>query len=105
MIANLNADMLDGRHAGAFLPRATYRKFEGTARTPLPSGSSLANIKCDEGDVLLSGGFGSVDAGTHIVSSQPVDSEEWELVWINDGTADDVIVTIYCADFGRPHVP
>jgi hypothetical protein len=105
-VTNLNADRLDGKQAGAFLPKATYRKFEGTAGTELPSsGSRLANISCDEGDVLLSGGYGSVDAGTTVASSQPVDSEQWELVWINDGTADDVIVTIYCADFGTPHTP
>jgi hypothetical protein len=67
-VTNLNADRLDGKQAGAFLPKATYRKFEGTAGTELPSsGSRLANISCDEGDVLLSGGYGSVDAGGRLL--------------------------------------
>ena len=106
-VANLNADKLDGKHAGAFLPKATYRKFDGTPGTNLEGSSNtfLANISCDEGDVLLSGGYGSIDAGTTVVSSQPVDTKQWELVWIDDSPPDNVVVTIYCADFGRPHTP
>ncbi len=104
-MANLNADRLDGRDSSAFLPKATYRNFQGTTGTDLPGGGTLANMNCDKGDLILSGGYASVDAGTTIVSSQPYDIQGWELVCINDGTADPVIVTVLYADFGTPHTP
>src|SRR5215218_7782981 len=41
-VTNLNADKLDGKHAGAFLPNATYTKDLTTTGTDIGGGKRLA---------------------------------------------------------------
>jgi hypothetical protein len=103
-VTNLNADKLDDKNAGSFLPKATYTKSQDTTGTDVGGGVRLAETFCDGGDVVLSGGHFGLDAGTTLVASGPEDFHEgWQLQWINDGTADSIDVSVYCADFGQPH--
>jgi hypothetical protein len=99
-VTNLNADKLDGKHAGGFLPNATYTNSQSTTGTHIGGGVFLAEDYCDAGDVLLSGGHFGLDAGTTLVASGPdAFHDGWQLQWKNDGTADSITVSVYCANF------
>jgi hypothetical protein len=63
-------------------------------------------VYCDSGDRIISGGHYEMDAGTTLYGSVPDHFHQgWQVEWINDGTADSISVTAYCADFGTPHTP
>jgi hypothetical protein len=104
-VANLNADMVDGKSPGAFLPKATYTKNAESTGSDIGGGERLAVILCDAGDVVLSGGHLALDAGTTLTASAPsVDAEQgWQLRWINDGTTDTITLHILCADYPPLH--
>ena len=104
-VANLNADEVDGKSAGAFLPKATYERHVESTGGDIGGGERLELTLCDAGDRVLSGGHSSLDAGTTLTFSAPlVDAEQgWQLRWINDGTADSIAVWVVCADYPPLH--
>lgn len=94
-----DADRLDGKDSGDFLSTSTYTKSLATTGSPWVNFSSQANLPCDAGDVLLTGGYYGVDEGTHVVQSTPSgDGSMWAVNWINDATADEIHIRILCAD-------
>jgi hypothetical protein len=96
---NLNADKLDGKESSAFMPFSTYQKSTSTFGQSVLNGNNNAELTCDAGDRLLSGGVNLVDVGTFIFENFPANDETaWEVGWRNDGTADQIGIAVLCAD-------
>lgn len=118
-VAQLNADSLDGLDQGAFLRKTgkatdadtldrkdssdflsatTYGRSTVSTGTGGANQLSLLSLSCADGDILLSGGYTSVDEGTHVTRSLPSDSRTWHVEWRNDATEDTVGAQIMCID-------
>ncbi len=105
-VNNLNADLLDGNDSSAFLPNKTYAKNTTSQGQEIVTGRRFLATYCDSGDKIISGGHYEMDVGTTLYGSTPDWFHQgWQVEWINDGTADSMTVTAYCADFGTPHSP
>ena len=103
---NLSADELDGNDSTAFFPSKTYAKSTTSEGQEIVIGRRFLATYCDSGDKIISGGHYEMDAGTTLYGSTPDWFHQgWQVEWINDGTADSMTVTAYCADFGTPHTP
>ena len=101
-----DANLLDGKDSEQFFPKATYAKNANSTGSDFGNGRRFLAVYCDSGDKLLSGGHYELDAGTSLYASTPDWFHQgWQVEWINDGTADSIQVTAYCADFGTPHSP
>lgn len=102
-VPNLNADKIDGRDSGAFLPNNLYTAsllFGGTA-----NGISEATFFCAEGDIAISGGFSEVEEGTVVLEShRDLESssthEGWRVEWKSPSLADHIRVEVTCIDAG-----
>jgi hypothetical protein len=61
-----------------------------------------ATLRCDPGDVLLSGGFNSIDNGTRLFAAFPFNANGYDhkyvIHWENNSTADTVTLNIVCAN-------
>ncbi len=105
-VGSLNADLLDGKDESAFLPNKTYAKHATGQGQEITIGRRFLAAYCDSGDRIISGGHYDMDAGTTLFGSTPDWFHQgWQVEWINDGTADSIQVTAYCADLGAPHTP
>jgi hypothetical protein len=105
-VGNFNADLLDGNDSSAFLPNKTYAKSLTSMGDEIVTGRRFLATYCDPGDKIISGGHYEMDVGTTLYGSTPDWFHQgWQVEWINDGTADSMTVTAYCADFGTPHTP
>src|SRR5215213_8509373 len=84
-VANLNADLVDGRSASAFVANSTYRVGQGQERAgeALSDGSKVLRQSCSAGDRLLSGGPASVNAASDVLNSFAADTNTWQ-ARIND---------------------
>jgi hypothetical protein len=102
-VANLNSDLFDGKDSQEFLPAATYANLTGGYGTSIGRLSQLSAF-CDSGDRIISGGHREMDPGTTFSGSFPwlgagTIKQGWTVEWENDGTADYMSVTAFCADF------
>ncbi len=95
-----DADKLDGKDSGDFLPTSTYTRSRSTTGSGGANTFSTAHLSCNTGDELLSGGYFSVDEGTHVESSIPsiaLGEKSWFMQWKNNATVDTVGIQIRCA--------
>ena len=98
-----DAELLDGKDSEQFFPADTYANHQTGTGTAI-GGSILLAAYCDSGDRIISGGHFDMDPGTTLVGSGPDWFHQgWQVNWLNDGTADSISVTAYCADFGTEH--
>ncbi len=103
-VANLNADKIDGKNSSALMPAQTYVVEHEEVIEPPVTGRSKA-ILCEEGDVPISGGFGSLDPQTQIISSRRIvlsGRDAW-LVAVRTSESDTYTVQAVCADFPPTH--
>jgi hypothetical protein len=103
-VDNLNADRVDGKDSSALMPAQTYVVEHEEAIEPPIVAISRA-ILCDDGDVPLSGGFGSLDSESQIISSSRIvlgDRDAW-LVAVRSSESDTFLVQAVCADFPPIH--
>lgn len=102
-VANLNADLVDGRSAASFVANSTYRLGQGQERAgnELSDGSKVLRQSCLAGDRLLSGGPASVNAASDVLDSFAADTITWQ-ARINDSAVaepgDSFTVVVLCAD-------
>jgi hypothetical protein len=104
-VTNLNADELDGVDSAGFLRTPIYDEERSTTGGAVANESAIAAIACDPGDTALSGGFSSVDNGTHLSMSRTISSSSSStptgshtLTWTNNHTVDTVTLRVICAD-------
>jgi hypothetical protein len=96
-VANLNADKLDGKTAGEFMPRSSYTRTVSTIGQPGLDGTRVAQASCDPEDRVLTGGFLGLDEGTHLINSFPATVlPVWQVDWENDATADTITIVVHC---------
>ena len=103
-VANLNADRVDGKDSSALMPAQTYVVEHEEVIEPPTTAISRA-ILCDDGDVPISGGFGSLDPESQIISSRRIilgDRDAW-LVAVRSSASDTFLVEAVCADFPPMH--
>jgi hypothetical protein len=102
-VLNLNADRVDGKSAGAFLPSPTYR--QSTNVTIAAGGSASFDVSCDAGDQVLSGGYLGKHRSTNLLDSLPSAAATfWTFSFVNRGTgSDSVIAYALCSDFAPRH--
>ena len=103
-VSNLNADLIDGKNSSALMPAQTYVVEHEEVIEPPTTAISRA-ILCDEEDVPISGGFGSLDSESQIISSRRIvlgDREAW-LVAVRSSESDTFLVEAVCADFPPMH--
>jgi hypothetical protein len=103
-VDNLNADRVDGKDSSALMPAQTYVVEHEEAIEP-PTVAISRAILCDDGDVPLSGGFGSLDSESQIISSSRIvlgDRDAW-LVAVRSSESDTFLVQAVCADFPPIH--
>lgn len=107
-----NAEALGGLSPPAFMRAPTKWKKLVTVgeRLPIEIGNPAcsgdrdctASLRCDPGDVLLSGGFNQIDNGTRLMAAFPFNANGYDhkfvLHWHNNSTADTVELNILCAD-------
>jgi hypothetical protein len=107
-----NANTLGGQSPAAFMRAPTKWKKLVTVgeRYPVEIGnpacsgdrSCTASLRCDAGDVLLSGGYNRIDEGTRIFAAFPFNANGYDhkyvMHWENNSTADEVELNIICAD-------
>jgi hypothetical protein len=74
-VDNLNFDRVDGKDSSALMPAKTYVVEHEESIEPPTSAISRA-ILCDDGDVPISGGFGSLDPESRIISSRQAEREK-----------------------------
>jgi hypothetical protein len=110
-IAN-NSVLLDGLSRPSFMRSATKWKRFVTVGEKLPVSPShvpcngdddcTATLRCDQDDVLLTGGFNQIDNGTRLMAGFPFNANGYDhkyvLHWHNNGTEDTVELNIICAD-------
>jgi hypothetical protein len=102
-VLNLNADLIDGRSAGAFLPSASYRQASGEVIVPA-SAAEAFTVSCDAGDLAMSGGFSGISTTTRVLDSYPLTDEGWHFRFRNQGTTSDTVFAYaVCADFAPRH--
>ena len=103
-VENLNADHVDGKSAGQFLPSAVYR--QQSATISIPAGDAYTfNLYCDTGDHVLSGGYHHKHSATNAFDSTPVaGGTGWDFYFQNLGASPDTLwAFILCADFAPLH--
>jgi len=103
-VDNLNADRVDGKDSSALMPAETYVVEHEESIEPPTSAISRA-ILCDDGDVPISGGFGSLDPESQIISSRRIvlgDEDVW-LVAVRSSESDTFVVQAVCTDFPPMH--
>ncbi|MEX2237628.1 MAG: hypothetical protein WEB00_08850 [Dehalococcoidia bacterium] len=86
-----------GQRPSGAVPTGTYLHVSSGMGTGTGNTRNMT-FSCDPGDELLSGGFSSIDQGTHVAGNRPVSKRTWRLTWINDATVDSVSVWIFCGD-------
>jgi hypothetical protein len=96
-------DVLGGNHSFPKMAKATYDVEKDTTGIDIGNGVRDAEVFCDLGDVLLSGGVEDLDTGTQIVSLVPF-PERFLARWRPNGS-DTVHAFAYCADFPPAHQP
>ncbi len=103
LVTNLDADRLDGRDSGAFMPGTLVQvqnpqPSEGTA---LADGTRFIDVSCPAGSRLLSGGPANIDAGTIVLESFPgaPSTNSWRTRIQNDGSLDAFSTVVLCARF------
>ena len=122
-VANLNADRLDDREASSFANGVNGKatdadKLDGKDASDFFSGGTYVVLRsaivganddallvasCDPGDVVLSGGFISVDF-VRVENSARNTTGSWGVFAVNPTSAsDNVTAEAVCADFGAPH--
>ena len=103
-VPNLNADRVDGKSAGQFLPSAVYRQQSATISVPA-GGAYTFNLYCDTGDHVLSGGYAHKHSATNAFDSAPIaGGTGWAFYFQNLGaSADELWAFILCADFAPMH--
>jgi hypothetical protein len=111
-VANLNADKLDGKDSGAFLPNTRYQIVGSpTFGSPDPRTSGLkAELSCDAGDMLMNGGFytGTVNNVNVIQGSNNSVANTWTVEWwVPSGSSPgSEILVVNCLDTVAPaHAP
>ena len=103
-VDNLNADRIDGKDSSALMPAKTYVVEHEESIEPPTTAISRA-ILCDDEDVPISGGFGSLDPESQIISSRRIvlgDRDAW-LVAVRSSGSDTFVVQAVCADFPPMH--
>jgi hypothetical protein len=107
-----NANTLDGLDSSQLLRSATVWKFMDTIGEKLPveighpactgDQACTATLRCDPGDVLLSGGYDSIDIGTRLSAAFPFNAngndQAFVLHWENNSTVDTVRLMVLCAN-------
>jgi hypothetical protein len=99
-----DADKLDGRDSTSFLASKTYF-LSKTFSVPMGSTTpTTGTAECDEGDVLLNGGYAGAEVTTFINGAAPSQTASgpqrtYSVSATNDGlVADEVAINITCAD-------
>jgi hypothetical protein len=103
-VDNLNADRVDGRDSSALMPAQTYVVEHEEVIEP-PTVAISRAILCDDGDVPISGGFGSLDPESQVISSRRIvlgERDAW-LVAVRSSESDTFLVEAVCADFPPMH--
>jgi hypothetical protein len=103
-VDNLNADRVDGKDSSALMPAKTY-VVEHEENIEPPTVAISRAILCDDGDVPISGGFGSLAPESQIISSRRIllgDEDVW-LVAVRSSGSDTFTVEAVCADFPPMH--
>ena len=100
-VSNLNVDLLDGRDSTAFVPTKTYQVTE--QRTGAGGGSlEQRSPKCDQGDVILNGGFSTVafqpDSGVVVVENIPSFGNTWLVRVVDVGNPSFIAGIVTCGD-------
>ena len=101
LVANLNADTVDGKSASSFVANSFY-----TNQSPVGAGSSLGDgtfaafVSCNSGDRVVSGGPANVDPQSTMVESFPDGSSgaQWKARINKNGQGDDWNVVALCAN-------
>jgi hypothetical protein len=107
-----NADTLGGLGPASLLRSNTNWRTVSTVGEVLPVSPShtpcggdttcTASLRCDAGDVLLSGGFNNIDNGTRLFAAFPFNAngndQRYLVNWENNATADTITVDILCAN-------
>jgi hypothetical protein len=103
-VDNLNADRVDGKNSSALMPAKTYVVEHEESIVP-PTNAISRAILCDDGDMPISGGFGSLDAESQIISSTRIDlgDEDVWLVAVRSTGSDTFMVRAVCTDFPPMH--
>ena len=108
----VSAEKLGGHAAAAYMRSATKWKSLRTVGERLPvelgnpacSGNRTctATLRCDPGDILLSGGFNQIDNGTRLYAAFPFNANgsdhKYVAHWENNSTADTIELNVLCAD-------
>jgi len=97
-VAKLNSDKLDGQDSTAFMPFTTYQREILTSGQGEANAPNSAELTCDAGDKLLSGGVEDVDDDTVILDNVPDDETTWGVSWISEDIADEIGIAVLCAD-------
>ena len=103
-VDNLNADRIDGKDSSALMPARTYVVEHEESIEP-PTVAISRTIFCDDGDVPISGGFGSLDPESQTISSRRIvlgDEDVW-LVAVRSSGSDTFLVQAVCTDFPPLH--
>ena len=103
---NLNADKLDGRDEVDFLPSRLYGNTTGPVKGEDGNGktvllTALNGLKCDDGDVAISGGGNAVDDDDDLNSIVPFRSS-YQIEFQDNGKPGLFRADIICADSARP---
>lgn len=103
---NLNADKLDGRDEVDFLPSRLYGNTTGPIKGRDGDGktvllTALDGLKCDDGDVAISGGGNAVDDADDLNAIVPFRSS-YQIEFQDNGDPGLFRADIICADSARP---
>ena len=104
-VQNFNADRLDGKSSGDFVPTQSYVVHEQV--TILPSGESYGGVYCDTGDRVQSGGYYGLNLpNTRVRDDYPPHQQMWAVTVINSSSASGSWFYVYalCADYAPYHV-
>lgn len=99
VVTNLNADQVDGKHAGAFVSADTYKKESAVAQgRQLGDGTFVMDQGCDPGDVVLSGGPANIRATSTVLESlpSPGQTRSWTVRINTNGQSDEFSIVVLC---------
>ena len=120
---NLDADELDGKDSnefltrssanGSFLPRRSYTEY-GRRKTDYQGGYVTSVVRCDDGDVALTGGYSAAlerpqfDFNFELLEEKVI-GDEYTLIWNDQSSAGNiglagVTPNVTCADFLPLHL-